>query len=78
MFLYLWADLRSFDLVERLREGALFSLAEILDFVSVAGRFMDDILDELSANAVLMGAQDRRVQSTSTAQLERRNRLATA
>lgn len=74
MFLYLWADLRQVDLSARLNNGEFFTLGEILDIVNVAGRFLDDVLEELTTNLVsFRSRKDGGVQSD-----ERRNRLAAA
>lgn len=74
IYLYLWADLRGIDILERLRVGNFFTLPEVLDLVDVAGRFVDDILLELNApptNVIRL----RRPKTRSVKAGEKRNRL---
>lgn len=76
MLLYLWADLRGVDVVERLIEGTFLSLAEIIDLVNLCGWYLDDVLAALerrSSNVITLARQ----KPTGGVQPgEKRNRLS--
>jgi integrase len=78
MVLYLWADLRGLDIAERLREGQFFNLSEILDFVSICGWKIDDLVSAVDRQSSEMTTLRSHIPEGGVGYGEKRNRLAVA
>ncbi|UIJ81940.1 tyrosine-type recombinase/integrase [Rhizobium leguminosarum] len=76
MILYLWADLCGIDVIERITEGAFFTLDEIIDLVNVSGWYLNDLLSALERRSSNVITLARHIPKSGVDSGEKRNRLS--